>query len=334
MFFSPAPTFLRFQGGIRFTRTRFIIFFGTAEAKEIVFADLEWNSVKVHNRIAGFIVEHGFGYNAQYLPSDMFSVFDALTDGEADVLMECWVSNHQGVYDKSIESGAVSDIGTNFTDSWQGWMIPTYVIKGDKERNIEPMAPDLDSVDDLSRYWELFRDPEDPDKGRFHSCNAGWECQKINEAKLAAYGLNKTYNIHLPKSVSEQILSLESTYKRGRPWFGYYWAPSWIVGKLDMTPLIEPPFDEKIWTTNRACAYPPQPVRIVVRSELEKNAPDVIEFLKKYRTTTALNNNVLAHMHDTGGDLDATAIWFLMNYKDLWKKWVPEDVAKKVEDAL
>ena len=101
-----------------------------------------------------------------------------------------------------------------------------------------------------------------------------------------------------------------------------------------MTPIIEPPFDEKIWTTNRACAYPPQPVRIAVRSELENTAPDVIGFLKKYRTTTALNNNVLAHMHDTGGDLDATAIWFLMNYKDLWKKWVPEDVAKKVEDAL
>ena len=145
----------------------FSFFSGTAYAKEIVFADLEWNSVKVHNRIAGFIIEHGFGYNAQYLPSDMFSVFDALTDGEADVLMECWVSNHQGVYDKSIESGAVSDIGTNFTDSWQGWMIPTYVIKGDKERNIEPMAPDLDSVDDLPRYWELFRDPKIRTRGVF-----------------------------------------------------------------------------------------------------------------------------------------------------------------------
>ena len=42
--------------------------------------------------------------------------------------------------------------------------MPTYVIEGDPERGIEPMAPDLKSVLDLPDYWAVPRS-EDPSKG-------------------------------------------------------------------------------------------------------------------------------------------------------------------------
>ena len=53
------------------------------------------------------------------------------------------------------------NIATNFNDNSQGLYVPTYVIEGDAERGIEPVAPDLKTVEDLAKYPELFQDPED-----------------------------------------------------------------------------------------------------------------------------------------------------------------------------
>ncbi|MFA1820948.1 hypothetical protein ACDX78_12320 [Virgibacillus oceani] len=48
--------------------------------------------------------------------------------------------------------------------------MPTYVIEGDeKKRSIEPVAPDLRTIEDLKDYPELFYDPEDPSNGRFYN---------------------------------------------------------------------------------------------------------------------------------------------------------------------
>jgi len=52
-------------------------------------------------------------------------------------------------YEKSVPTGKVLDLGTNYADAVEAWYVPTYLIKGDPERGIEPMAPDLKSIDDL-----------------------------------------------------------------------------------------------------------------------------------------------------------------------------------------
>jgi glycine betaine/proline transport system substrate-binding protein len=49
-----------------------------------------------------------------------------------------------------------------FDDAAQGFYVPRYLVEGDAERGIEPLAPDLRSVSDLPRYAELFRDPSSP----------------------------------------------------------------------------------------------------------------------------------------------------------------------------
>jgi glycine betaine/proline transport system substrate-binding protein len=248
--------------------------------------------------------------------------------------MECWVENQQEAYDKAIAAGTVIDLGANFPDSWQGWLVPTYVIKGDPDRGIKPMAPDLKSVSDMPKYWELFKDPEDPDKGRFFTCVPGWECEKINEKKIKAYGLDKTYNIFAPGSDAALNGSMAAAYKKGQPWFGYYWAPTWVLGKFDMTPLAEPAYDPDKWGESYKCAYPAVRVNIVVNAELLKKAPEVVEFLKNYETTQAMANKFLAYMQDNNASTEDAAKWFLKNYASLWTTWVPAEVAQKVKGAL
>jgi len=301
----------------------------------IVFADGGWDSIQVHNRITDFILVHGYGYPpSEFIPGETIALWAGLSRGDIDVDMECWVENQQEAYDKSIAAGQVVDLGGNFLDNWQGWLVPTYVIKGDTARGIKASAPDLKSIDDLPKYWELFKDPEDPTKGRILNGVPGWEATAFNTQKLKVYGLDKYYNDFLPGSDAALSGSMVAAYKKGEPWLGYYWAPTWVLGKLDMTPIEEPPFDEEIWETTHACAYPANNVNVCVHSSLPDRAPEVVELLTKYETTTAMNNEALAYMQENKADTTAAAIWFLKEKESVWIKWVPSDVASKVKAAL
>ena len=306
----------------------------TAAKKAIRFADLSWDSAQVHNRIAGFIIKHGYGRDTEYIVGETALLMTGLMRGDIDVNMESWTENIQEVYDKATKSGKVIDLGPNYPDSWQGWLVPTFVIKGDAKRGIKPMAPGLKSVYDLPKYWKVFKDPETPTKGRFYNSIPGWLCTKINSKKLKAYGLDKYYTDFLPGSDAALAGSMVAAIKRGKPWVGYYWAPTWILGKLDMTPLEEPPFDKKVWDTTNACAFRSVQVNILVNTKFSKKYPKIVEMLKKYETTTALNNEFLAYMQETKCSTEDGAIWFLKNKEDVWTKWVPADVAGKVKKAL
>lgn len=321
---------------------------GTAMAaskKPIVFADFGWDSAQVHNRIAGFIIEHGLGYPVSYTAGETVMLNTALIAAKGadapNVNMETWTENWQELYDKGLAKGQDPNtkegfipLGANFPNSVQGWYIPTYMVKGDAKRGIKATTPDFKSVSDMSKYWEMFKDPEDPSKGLFYSCIPGWSCKIINDKKFEAYGINKYYNIMEPGSGAALAASMEAAYKRGKPWIGYYWAPTWVLGKLDMTQLEEPPFDKAIFESTAACGYPAVKCDIIVHKKLPDWAPDVVEFLKKYETSLDINNKFLAHMRDTDGKPKDGAMWFLTNFENLWTKWVTSEVATKVKAAM
>jgi glycine betaine/proline transport system substrate-binding protein len=188
----------------------------------------------------------------------------------------------------------------------------------------------------MAKYWELFKDPEDPSKGRFYNGIAGWSVTEKNSIRLKAYGLDEYYNDFIPGSDAALSGSMVAAYQKGKPWFGYYWGPTWILGKLDMTPLEEPPYDPEVWNENYACTFPPVDVNILVHKDLPETAPEVVELLKNYETTLAMNNKFLAFMKDFEGDdaQQAAAEWFLKNYEAVWTGWVPAEVAEKVKAAL
>jgi len=305
-----------------------------ATKETIVFGDLGWDSAQVHNRIAAFILENGYGYEPDFAPGEAVSLYQALVRGDIDVKMEAWIKSQQEAYNKAMDTGQIVNLGTNFADNWQGWLVPTYVIEGDPSRGIEPVAPDLKSVFDLPRYWDLFKDPEVPEKGRFHSCPPGWECQRWNAMKIEAYGLDDYYNVFVPGSDASLAGSMVGAYERGNPWFGYYWEPTWIMGKLDMTKLEEPPYDEEIWNTTKACAWPSDPTAILVNISLSGKAPEAVELLSNYETDVNMNNAILAYMQGSEANASEAAVWFLRNYESVWTGWIPPDIAEKVKEAL
>jgi len=304
------------------------------EKPTIKFSDNQWQSLWINNAIAMYIIEKGYGYPTEQVTLTSPVMMVGLPKGELHVQMELWKQSLGDWYEENIAAGKIENLGPIFETSSQGWYVPTYVIKGDPARGIEPMAPDLKSVFDLPKYWELFRDPEDPDKGLLISCIIGWEGAKIDKQRFESYGLDKYYNRLEPGTVGALDAALVGPYKKGKPVLGYYWEPTWLMGAYDFTRLEETPYTEECWETTKACAWYSSPIDKGAWSGLRDMAPDVVEFLEKMNVWLAPLNRTCAYNELAGATIQETAIWYLREYEDIWSEWVPDKIKKKVKDAL
>ena len=133
-----------------------------------------------------------------------------------------------------------------------------------------------------------------------------------------------------------------SAYKRKQNVVFYYWSPTPLVGAMDLVKLDMPPYDaekHKCLTSPKCAkpepsAYPDNPVFTAVNAKFAEQAPTLTEFLSKVSVPLPVMNETLAHMEESGDESAAVAKWFLKNHRDVWAKWVPADVAGRVQSAL
>lgn len=305
-----------------------------AEKPELLLADTGWDSIRIHNGIAAFIIENGYGYETDFVTGSSPIAIRGLRQGDIDISMESWTDNIKDVYYPGIENGEIVELSVNFDDNAQGLYVPTYVIEGDSERGIEPLAPDLKSIKDLPKYWELFRDPDNPNKGRIYGAPPNWVSDEILRTKMETYNLEETYEYFNPGSDTALNTSIVSAYEKGEPWVGYYWDPTWITGKYDLTLLKDEPYDEEKWLDGYRTEFPGVKVTIAVNKDMLDTAPEVVEFLNNYQTSTEITSELLAYMQDNDLDIDKTVNWFFKEYEELWTSWVPKDVEEKTREAL
>ncbi len=304
--------------------------------RPIVFAGLDWQSNAFHTAVAQRIIEIGYGCETDVLPGTTIPLLQGVAQGDIDVVMEVWKDNVTEVWNRGLRRGQVVELGTNFPDAEQGWFVPRYLVEGTGAK-----APGLKSVSDLPAYKALFADPEEPDKGRFYNCIAGWNCEVINSAKLQAYGLDDHYTNFRPGTGAALAAAIASTFIREQPIVTYYWGPTWVLGKYDMVMLNEPPYDAEIFQALAAnpqafaaTAYPVVEVVIGANRRFAESAPTVIEFLKRYETDAAMVSAALAYMEDTGSDADAAADHFLRTREAVWFPWVDAASAEKISAQL
>lgn len=309
--------------------------------RPIVFADYDWESARVHNRIAQFILERGYGCRTDTLPGTSIPLLTGLARGNVHVSMEIWYNLNREAIEPLEAQGRIQRLGVNFPDAVQGWFVPTYVVRGDPQRGIRPLAPSLRSVFDLPRYKGLFRDPEEPSKGRFYNGVLGWFAERINTRKLYAYGLLDHFTNFRPGTGEALVAAIASAYQRGQPILFYHWGPTWVLGRFDLTMLEEPPFDPEVWRElqreerpRRAVAFPREEVYIAVNTRLLREAPEAVEFLRRYRTSNQLVSELLAYMEANRATEEEVALHFLRTHPEVWTDWVPPEVAERVRRAL
>ncbi len=300
----------------------------------LVFADAGWDSIRLHNYVAAFILENGYGYQTDVILGSTPITFAGFRAGDIDIYMELWHDNFPDAYAEAIELGEIEVTSVNFDDNAQGLYVPAFLIEGDAERGIEALAPDLKSVFDLPEYKDLFENPEDPDKGLIVGSPPGWFADEVLSAKMEHYGLEDYFTYLRPGSDTALATSIARAMETGEPWVGYYWEPTWIMGKYDMILLEEPTYDPAKWEDNYQCAFPSTEVTTGVHRDMLERAPEVVEFLRHYETSSELTSEYLSYMMENEVEAEQAAIALLKENEELWSGWVPDDIAGKVKSAL
>jgi glycine betaine/proline transport system permease protein/glycine betaine/proline transport system substrate-binding protein len=316
------------------------VLFGTAvplsaaeSPKTIVFTNNQWDSQMFHNEVAKFIVENAFdGYTVNLSTGSSTLNWQGLINGDVDLDIESWTDN-VATYDDDVAAKDIIPLGILVPDSAQGFYVPRYMIEGDPERGIEPLTPDLKNVADLVRYADVFKDPEEPGRGRIYGAIPGWMIDGVLYKKYEYYKLNAGYNYFRVGSEAVLFASLASAYNLGEPWVGYCYEPTWITGKLDVVMLGDAPYDPELFQKGE-CEIPKQALRIVCGGHFPEKAPELVDFFKKYRTGSAFVSEALAHIEDTQESHAKTAVWFLKQHDELLDEWLTPEQAKKVRDVL
>lgn len=306
----------------------------SGELDKIVLADAGWDSIRFHNSVAQKILEEGYGYKTEVKAGSTAATLEGFRQGDINVYMEIWTDNVKELYKEMTDAGDIVEVATNFDDNTQGFYVPTYVIEGDEERGIEPLAPDLKTVEDLKKYPEVFPDPEDSSKGRIVGAPTGWAVGETMAAKVETYSLGDTFNYISPGSDSSAVATLVDAYEAGKGWVGYYWSPTWVTAKYDLTLLEEPEYNEEQWNENFGTAFPPNDVVVAVHKDVPDLAPEIVEFLENYETSNALTEEALKYMNENEASADEAAEWWMKEHEDLWTTWIPEDIAEKVLKSL
>jgi glycine betaine/proline transport system substrate-binding protein len=322
----------------------------SAEKEVIKFADTQWQTLWIENALAMYIVEHGYGYPVESVEMTTPVYQQSIVDGDVDVMMENWIGNMVEWWDSEREAGTIIDLGNTFDKSTQGWYVPRYVVEGDAERGIEPMAPDLKSVLDLPQYKDVFADPEDPEKGVIVNCIIGWDCAEVNRVKLYAYGLQDDYNFMEPGASAALDAAIAGAVKKGEPVLAYYWEPTWLLGLYDMVQLEEPEYTDECWALNTAakdgeielsdvtaeagCAYETVGIPKSVTASMADRAPELVEFLTKMNVGTDELNKTAAYMESQETSAEEAALYYLNEFPEKWQSWVTDDAKANIEAAL
>ncbi|MDX2319450.1 MAG: ABC transporter substrate-binding protein [Moritella sp.] len=309
-----------------------------SECGKVTIADMNWNSATLIANIDRFILEHGFDCDAELVPGDTMPTGASMIEkGQPDIAPEFWSNSMKEALDKGVEEGRIRYAGKTLSDGGEeGFWVPAYMVEKD---------PTLATIAGVKANAKLFKHPEDPTKSAFMGCPAGWNCQISTSQLFNAMDLEASgFELLDPGSGAGLAGSIAKAYEREEAWFGYYWAPTSVLGKYKMVKvdfgsgIDEQHFKECVTQidclTPKATMYPPSAVDSVVTESFAKRSPEAMSYLAARSFGNEQMNVLLAWMEDQQADGEYTVEHFLTNYEDTWSEWVDQATAKKIKKAL
>ena len=295
----------------------------------IVFSDLNWTSAQVQNRIAQYIVEHGYGYPTDVIPGGTLPLFQGLKQADTHVTMEIWLPNQSIGWEEAVQLGEVVSVGKSLVGDWQStFVIPKYVADAN---------PGLKTPQDLMKeeYKDLFSTPDSRGNARLVACVPGWSCELVNDEQIESYGLTDHLYVIKPGSQDAMFAEIFGAYERQEPWLGYMWGTGDPALKLDLVRLEEAPYTRECWDSGKACGFDNSLVLVAVHKSLLPRAPGVIGFLQEWEFTIDIYKGIFQWMDANEGSLpkEAATEW-LNTQSNIWTEWVTEEAAASIQAAL
>lgn len=294
----------------------------SAECGAVSITEMDWASSAVVTGVAKFLMEVGYGCTVTTVPSSTNPALLSVAEtGEPDLVTEMWV-NSAPAYAEMSESGAIVTLTDVLSDGGvEGWWIPTYLAEA---------HPELTTIEGIMANPELIG-------GRFHNCPDGWGCRTVNDANIAALGMRDIEGLEIFDHGSGETLatSIAAAYADEAPWFGYYWAPTSVLGKYPMVMVDVGEFDADAHACNAdaECSdlgvspYPTALVFTLATSDFADREPAIAELMTNVSFTNSLMGELLAWQEDNAASTEEVAVYFLSNYSDVWSAWLSEDAA-------
>jgi glycine betaine/proline transport system substrate-binding protein len=247
--------------------------------------------------------------------------------GEPDILTEVW-ANSTPAYEGLLAEGKLVELTSVLSDGGvEAWWIPAYLAESNPE---------------LTTWDGIMANPAAVG-GKFHDCPAGWACDIINNNNLKAAGAEAGGLERFQHGSGETLqTSIAAAYADKAPWFGYYWAPTAVLGKYPMVRVEVPAYNADAHTCNgdvdcanpEFSAYPSAKVVTAVSGAFMDREPDVAALLKNVAFTNSQMGDVLAWRLDNNASYDEAAVYFLTTYKDVWGDWLSDDAKGKLAAIL
>ncbi|MGP5516179.1 glycine betaine ABC transporter substrate-binding protein [Psychrobacter alimentarius] len=299
----------------------------------IKFGALTWESGQFISGVLKYIAEDGYDCTIEEVPGAGPALETALSQDDIQIIGEQWVGRSP-IMEQAIEENKVEVIGDTLKGgATQGWYVPKYVL----EEN-----PGLRSYQDLPKYAELFKDPENPSKSRFMNCPSGWTCEIFNTRLLKNTGLDSTFNNAHPGTGAALDAEIASAFEQHKPLLFYYWQPTGLMAKYDFAPLAFPAHNDACWqdllrvdgTANCVSGFPVSPLGIAVSTPFLASNPELAEVFKQVQFTSDELNGAILEMSENKRSGEEQALVFLRENPNVWQQWVSEEAATNLANKL
>ncbi len=310
-----------------------------AECGDIQMGEFNWASGELMANVDKIILEEGYGCNIELIVGGTSAIFASMNEkGAPQIAGEQWVNALRDLLDPALEAGTLIAVNEGpILGLGEGWWVPPYTAAA---------HPELVTVLDWIERPDLFPSAEDPSKGAFVGCPAGWGCQHVNANLFEAFDMEaKGWVLIDPGSAAGLDGSIAKANEREQNWLGYYWSPTSILGKYNM---VSVPFGvdyigDEHWNSciSQEDCIDPQPtswiqsqVYTIVTEEFAAGNADINEYLAARVFPGDVMGGMLVYMADEQAAGEDAAFYFLEQHEDLWTTWVPADVAAKIKAAM
>jgi len=307
----------------------------------IEMASLGWQSAELLTYVNAYILKHGLGCKVSIVIGDTIPTAVSMVERQQpDVAPEFNPNAALAIAGPALAEGRIIGIGNPITDGVvEFWWMPKFILDE---------HPEIKTVADVLKRPDLFPAPENPDRGAVLVGPEGWSGSVVTQQFYKAFGFAEAgFDLVHTGSAAGLEAAIAAAYERKKGFISYYWTPTALLAKYPMVRLpTGTAHDAEEWSRCTIVVSCPDPkpnefagstpsVTLVTKKFAER--PDTVEaraYFEKQSWTGQEVGVMLLWMQENQATGKQGALHFLKNYPEIWKRWVSEDMAAKIEATL
>jgi glycine betaine/proline transport system substrate-binding protein len=296
---------------------------------------MNWPSASFIAHVDKYILETAFGCEVELVPGDTERTTRTLLGSQfPDITPELWAASAVEDMELAFKDEKLHLASEVLSDGGEsGFWVPRYMVDS---------VPEIQTIRGIIANKDIF---EIDGQARFYGCPEGWNCRISSRNIYKALKLEEAGFILVEPESGEALLqSIVDAFTKKESWFGYYWAPTAVLGRYPMVKiLISETTDAQHYfdcitqadcENPRATNYPSSPVYTIAAEPFASQNPEIVSYLQKRTFSNIQMNNLLAGMDGRLDRMDQDTLWFLENYSLMWAQWLPSDKAQIVWQSL